>query len=333
MREQLRRCRRKGVQIRHVEPAELREGSPLRGEVEQLAVEWLATRHMEPMGFLVAVEPFHLVEEHRYYLAEREGHLVAFLSAVPVYARNGWLVEDVLRSAAAPNGTTESLLVAFAQGEREASMITLGLAPLSGRLHRWQRIARVLGRPLYDFAGVRAFKERLHPTGWDPVWLTFSEGESSVVHIHDSLKAFAQGSLPRFALRSILRHPSGPPWAISLLLAGWTSILAAAIIADRSDAFGLSRLALASWTLFDALVAILLFRLARHPSAGGLALATAIAVADAVAYLPYLLTAHPPEAVSHAVLRIAAMGGPIAGALALGWATVVRTASRRRVGQ
>ena len=110
LREQIRRSKAKGVTVRRVDPRDLAPGTALRAQVEGLARDWLATRRMAPMGFLVALEPFHLPEEHRYVVAERAGVIVAFVSAVPVYARGGWLVEDVVRSSSAPNGTTEALL-------------------------------------------------------------------------------------------------------------------------------------------------------------------------------------------------------------------------------
>jgi phosphatidylglycerol lysyltransferase len=53
LREQLRRARAKGLTVRGVAPAELEKGSLLRAEVEGLASDWLRSRHIEPMGFLV----------------------------------------------------------------------------------------------------------------------------------------------------------------------------------------------------------------------------------------------------------------------------------------
>jgi phosphatidylglycerol lysyltransferase len=71
LREQVRRARAKGVRVRRVHPGELTEGSPLRAELERLARTWLATRAMEPMGFLVSVELFHQPDAHIYLIAER----------------------------------------------------------------------------------------------------------------------------------------------------------------------------------------------------------------------------------------------------------------------
>lgn len=321
IREQLRRSRRKGVRVRRVMAGELQEGTSLREQVERLAAEWTSTRRMEPMGFLVSLEPFLLPDEQRYYVAERDGRAVAFLSAVPLYARRGWLVEDVLRGPMAPSGTTEMLIVTLAREARAAAAITLGLAPLSGRMPAWQRGARRLTRPLYDFVGVRAFKERLHPTAWEPVRVAFPEGEHAVVHLLDALGAFARGSLPGFALRTLARRPGALPWLISLLLGAWTVLLCALVAAGRPGALALDRVTLGAWAAFDAFLAALLFRLARRPRPLPLALVTALSAADSALYLAHLHLASQPAAGSLAWLRWAAAAGPIGAAVALGWAT------------
>ena len=57
--------------------------------------------------------------------------LVALLAAVPIYARQGWLVEDLLRDVGAPNGTAEALVDKAMRRFAEAGSryATLGLAP------------------------------------------------------------------------------------------------------------------------------------------------------------------------------------------------------------
>ncbi len=62
------------------------------------------------MGFLVQVDPLTLLEEHRVHLAERDGRLVAFLTAAPIFDRPGWLLQNLIRAPEAPNGTIELLV-------------------------------------------------------------------------------------------------------------------------------------------------------------------------------------------------------------------------------
>ncbi|HEX3343722.1 MAG TPA: phosphatidylglycerol lysyltransferase domain-containing protein, partial [Polyangiaceae bacterium] len=241
LREQLRRARAKGLVVRAVAPDELGEGTALRRAVDRLAEDWLRARHIEPMGFLVALEPFHRPAWHRYYVAERGGRPVAFLSAVPIGQRRAWLVEDVVRSTEAPNGTTESLLVALMRDVESSEYVTLGLTPLAGAVAWPLRVARWISRPLFDFEGLRSFRERLRPHAWQPVWLVYPKGASPALSVLDSLRAFARGSLAGFAARSVLRHPSGLPWALALPLPIWIAALAWLVAIHRASLLGFPR--------------------------------------------------------------------------------------------
>lgn len=319
LREQLRRARAKGVRVRRVAAAELTAGGRLRGEVERLRGQWLASRRIEPMGFLVAVEPFHAPEEHIYLVAEHEGAVVQFLSAVPIYARGGWLIEDVLRGPEAPNGTTELLLDRLMAEVGADGWVTPGLTPLAGAVPWWLRAARAVTRPLYDFGGLEQFRARLAPARWDPVWLVWTGGPAPLVLL-GALKAFASGRLVRFAARSLVRHPSGPPWALAVPLVPWTLLLAGLAAAGHHALLGLSRAGLVGWVLFDAGLVALLFRAAVHPSRRRLAPPTVLALVDAGLSVHHLAHAGLGGSWLAATLRAVATAAPVAGALVLLWA-------------
>ncbi len=321
LREQLRRARAKGVRARRLQTEELAEESALRREVDRLGSEWLAGRHLEPMGFLVAVEPFHHPEEHRYFVAEHRGRIIAFLSAVPIGPRRAWLIEDVFRAPDAPNGTTETLIHALMHDVEDAEYVTAGLAPLSGPVSPPLRIARWLSRPLFDFAGLRAFRERMHPHAWEPVWLAYPRGQSTTLHLIDSLRAFARGSLTSFAARSLLRHPSGLPWALALPLPPWTLALAWLVVVHRAYLLGFPRMELALWVAFDALLFLVLLRVAMRPWRARLVTAASLATVDAALSVGHLAWVGAGTTVLQASLRGVATAAPVAGALLLAWAT------------
>lgn len=321
LREQLRRARAKGLSVRPVPATELAEGAPLRRDIEQLAHTWLRARHIEPMGFLVALEPFLAPARHRYFVAELRGRAVGFLSAVPIGRRRAWLVEDVVRSTGAPNGTTETLLVALMRDVEDSEYVTLGLTPLAGPVAWPLRFARWVSRPLFDFAGLRAFRERLRPQSWQPVWLVYPAGASPALSLVDSLRAFARGSLIGFAVRSFLRHPSGLPWALALPLPLWTAALAWLAAAHRASLLGFPTGELALWVAFDALLLLVLVRVAMRPLRSRLVLATGLAAIDAMLSLGHLFWVGPGSTPLQASLRLLATGAPVVGALLLGWAT------------
>lgn len=332
LREQLRRARAKGVSIRIVDASELAAGSPLRGAVEALRDEWLGLRPMEPMVFLVSVELFHAPERHLYLLAEWRGNPVQFLSAVPIGERRGWLMEDMLRSLAAPNGTTELLIDRLMQHVVDNSeLVTPGLTPLAGPIPWWLRVARDAAIPLYDFSGLRRFRARLLPPIWRPIWLVWDRGPVIAVLL-DVLRAFAGGRLLRFAWRSLVRHPNGPPWAVAVPLVFWTLLLAALAASNRAWLLGFSTAVLWAWVMFDAALAALLFRAARRPQPRRLTVMLAATTFDAIYSVRHLAVIGLGSSVLSGTLRLLATLGPLVGsagmALALRRALVLRRSRR-----
>ena len=206
LRYQLRRAKKKDVIVRRIDARELAPGTPLRAQLDDLELHWQATHRMAPMRFLVQLEPLAFSRERALFVAERDGRLVGMASAVPVYARKRLFLEDFLRSPGAPNGTVELLVDAVMRCAPQLGMpeLTLGLAPLSGGVARWLRFAKWIGGPLYDFDGLRAFKAKLRPHAWEPVYLCTPGNRLAA--LRDSLRAFAGGSLLGFASRSLFRR-------------------------------------------------------------------------------------------------------------------------------
>jgi len=316
LREQLRRARAKGVRVRALAREELAADHATRRELDALIARWLASREIAPMGFLVQVDPFTYPERRRYFVAERDGTIVGFLGVVPIYARTGWFFEDFLRDPSAPNGTIELLVDA---GMRDAAaakieFVTLGLAPLAGQLNPWLRSARRLGRTLYDFDGLRAFKAKLKPQKWDPIYLSYPRGKSSLVALVDTLTAFSRGGLLRFGIASLLRGPAIVFRLLAALLVVWTVLLALPISARwfPSPAWQ------CGWVAFDVLLGGALFALAhrwRQPLADVVA---SVVTADAAATLAQAIAFDLPRAhgvLDYAVISIAVLAPTCAAVL------------------
>ena len=284
LRAQLRRAARKGVTVRAVAAAEVASPeAPLRRSIEALIGRWLAARTLAPMGFLVDVQPFAFAEERRYFVAEQAGAPVGFLAAIPVYARRGWLLEDLLRDPRAPNGTAEALIDAAmgafaADGSR---YVTLGLAPLAGSVTGPLGLVRRYAASLYDFDGVYAFRAKLRPQRWDPIYIATATRRPGVLAgslaIYDALAAFARGRLFQFGVATLLRGPAVVVRLLAALLLPWTALLALA-----GDRYFPSAAVRWGWVAFDLLLAAALFLLAaRWRRWLGLLLAAAIS-ADAL---------------------------------------------------
>jgi phosphatidylglycerol lysyltransferase len=293
LREQLRRARAKGVTVRRASDGETRDpASPLGRALRAIAGRWLRTRELAPMGFLVNVQPLTLLVEHRVYVAEREGVPVAFLLVAPIYARDGWLLQHLLRVPEAPNGVSELLIDAAMRDARDEGrrFVTLGLSPLAGEVPGALRAARALGRALYDFAGLRAFRAKLSPGAWVPQYLCFPRAQGAAHALRDTLAAFARGSLARFALETLARGPRVIVWLLALLLIPWTALLVAA-----PARWFPSPWVQAAWVAFDLVLVGAMFSLARRWRAGLANALIAATAADAVVTTAEVLAWNAPR--------------------------------------
>jgi phosphatidylglycerol lysyltransferase len=326
LREQLRRARAKRVEIRDVDATRaMAPGTATRAAILDLVARWSRSRELAPMGFLVQSDPLTLLPEHRLFLAERDGVLVALLSMAPIYARGGWLLQHLVRAPDAPNGTVEALVdhaMRGAAGE-SASVVTLGLAPLAGDVSPPLRLARRATRALFDFDGLRAFKARLHPARWDQMFVSFPVGQGAVRTIADVLAAFARGGLLRFGLRTLLRGPTIVVRLLALLLVPWTLMLAFA----SSRAWFPGPAIKWAWVAFDVALLFGLHALRRRWRDGLARLLTVAVGADAALTLIQAAVWNAPRAPGMGArgVILAAVAAPT-----LAFAVLWRAQARRR---
>lgn len=323
LRSQIRRAQARGVVVRELQAHEVQLGTALRTALEQLITRWKAGRAMAEMGFLVRIEPFIDAEERHLFVAEREGRVVALLSMAPVYARRGWLFEDLLRDRAAPNGTSELLVDAgMRRIARDGSRwATLGLAPLSGTVMPWLARVRALATPFFNFRGLYAFKAKLHPHRWEPIWLAHPVETPWWRALADALTAFAGGSVLRFGWRTLSRGPQPVLFALTVLLVPWTVVLA---LLDAARWYPEPWMQTA-WVTFDtALVVALAWLVQRWRMWLGIAVASAVS-ADALITLWQAVTWYAPRvsSVTDALLTVIACSAPLLAAIVL-WGTVRR---------
>lgn len=201
LRAQLSRSLNKGVVIESMAP----EQASASRELRQVLREWLDSRRLPPLHFLVEPDILDGVVNDRVVLvAARHGKPVAFLIASPVVARNGYLVELLARSPSAPNGVSELLIDAamrrFAQEDRE--YVTLGLVALASaaqdEMHRnpwWLRgmthFARAHANRFYNFRGLEHFRVKMMPDRWEPIYAISNERNFSLRTLYDVGGAFS----------------------------------------------------------------------------------------------------------------------------------------------
>ena len=220
LRAQLNRARNKDVTVAEWDTDRAAREPELRTILEQ----WLASRGLPPMHFLVEPETLDRLGDRRVFVAQSPGGLHGFLVACPVPARSGWLAELVVRRPVAPNGTAELLIhsAALTLAQGGARYFTLGLSPLA-RMHGanpnplWLRAMlawmRAHGRRFYHFQGLEFFKSKFDPPDWKPVYALLPGPRVSVVSLYAIAAAFAGGPplsmLARAVGGAVLREARG----------------------------------------------------------------------------------------------------------------------------
>ena len=153
--------------------------------------------------------------------------------------------------------------------------MTLGLVPLSGEVSPWLRAARRLGQSLYDFDGLRAFKAKLKPRAWDPIFLSYPPSGNGVrrdVRHADRVRARRPAAVRARDAAARARRSSMRVLAVLLLV--WTALLALPIeravvpVAARGSTAG---------SAFDVVLGGLAVR--ARATAGGAVLADLLATA------------------------------------------------------
>jgi phosphatidylglycerol lysyltransferase len=210
LRAQLNRARNKGVSISQWPSSRATDNSDLR----RCLAEWLDTRGLPPLHFLVEPETLNRLEDRKVFVAERDGSVVGFLVLSPVPARNGWLVEQIIRGSRAPNGTSELLLDSAMRESAKAgaNYLTLGLSPLSENsrfdwsgVPRWLRLIlswlRVHGKRFYNFEGLDQFKAKFQPSEWEDISAIVNRPKFSLSALYSIAGAF--GGRSPFSLLAI----------------------------------------------------------------------------------------------------------------------------------
>ena len=201
MRAQLNRARNKGVTVSEWSTARAQGDPALRACLH----EWLAQRGLPPLHFLIESDTLERLADRRLFVARQDGEVTGFVVASPVPARDGWLIEQVVRRPAAANGTAELMIDSAVRelAESGAGYLTLGLAPLAaigptrGREPLWLRLllawARAHGRRFYNFRGLEFFKSKFRPPRWDPIYVIDSGERVSLRTIYAVAAAFSEG--------------------------------------------------------------------------------------------------------------------------------------------
>ena len=208
-------ARRAGVRVTEIVDVDER----LVRETACLCKSWLTTRRSAlTFDWLLKVDLFRHKDRKKYFAArDANGKLVGFVAASPIPARDGWYLEDVLRSKHAPNGTTDLLVVETLNLLKRdgAKLATLGTAPMamagivdpevprSRLLTRAARLTANCVSVFYNFEGVRRFKAKFAPSWWESEYALISPNLTAPPRV---LRAFVRAIVPAGPSTLIVRQ-------------------------------------------------------------------------------------------------------------------------------
>ncbi len=214
LRAQEARARNKGVSVSVATGIDLTAHLPA---LKQCLAEWVSGLRLPPMHFLIEPNTLENLGDRVVIVAKQSDKVVGFCIATPIPRRNGWLIEQTIRSAEAPNGTAELMLHAAIRHLHtiNAEMVTLGLSPLSMHyepqfrqplwLQTVLRFTRLYGRSFYNFEGLDGFKAKFAPDFWEPVYAITNERNPTPKTLYAIASAFCGYSPIRFVLQGIWR--------------------------------------------------------------------------------------------------------------------------------
>lgn len=180
LRHAVNRARREGMVVELLQqplPAEL------WSQLHAISDTWLASRGTAEKGFSLGRFDRRYLERSPIAVVRANQRIVAFANLMPGYGSQRDLSIDLMRHAPdAPPGTMDFLfveLIALAKSQGY-QYFNLGMAPLGGvgktRYSRPQEriagIAYEYGNRLYNYKGLRHFKEKFHPH-WRSTYLAY----------------------------------------------------------------------------------------------------------------------------------------------------------------
>ncbi|HEY8563378.1 MAG TPA: DUF2156 domain-containing protein [Pyrinomonadaceae bacterium] len=214
LRAQINRARNKGVAVAEW----TREKAHKNEDLNECLCRWLDAKGLPPLHFLVEPDTLARLYDRRVFVAARGAEVVGFIVLSPVATRNGWLFEQFVHRPGAPNGTVE-LMIDAAMRELAANgcdYATLGLSPLSTRAPIapfdnpfWLRILlawmRKHAQRFYNFDGLDAFKAKLQPAAWEPVFAIYNRPRISLRMLYAIASVFSGNQPIRLILGGLWR--------------------------------------------------------------------------------------------------------------------------------
>jgi phosphatidylglycerol lysyltransferase len=206
LRKALRHLEKEEARIRVVPAAEV---PGILGELRGVSDDWVADKVGGEKGFSLGFFDPSYIARFPVAVVERHGRVIAFANLWPG-PRGIELSVDLMRYRSdAPSGLMDGLFVWLLRWGQEQGYrsFVLGMAPLSGFESSpvaplWARMGSLLyrhGEKLYNFQGLRAYKEKFDPV-WEPRYLVYPGG-FSLPRVLADVSALIAGGYRRLILK------------------------------------------------------------------------------------------------------------------------------------
>ena len=205
-RQAIRRLEKEGAAFRLV-PAG--EAAPLLDQLGAVSDDWLHEKRSAEKGFSLGFFDASYISRFPIGVIERGGQVLAFANLWAGPRRHELSIDLMRYHQDAPDGVMEALIVHLLKWGKEQGYqwFALGMAPMSGFEQSpvaplWSRLGTFLyehGEALYNFQGLRAYKEKFHPV-WEPHYLAYPGG-LALPRILADVSALVAGGYRRIFLR------------------------------------------------------------------------------------------------------------------------------------
>jgi phosphatidylglycerol lysyltransferase len=201
LRYAIKRGERDGLTFELAEPESLQRLLPELGRVSR---DWLQRHRTTEMGFSVAAFEPRFLASQQVAMVRQDGRLVAFASVMTTERRGEAAVGLMRHVAEASPYAMEYLFtrLILALKDQGHQSVSLGMAPLSGLeprplASRWHHLGNLIwrhGGMLYNFQGLRLFKQKFGPR-WEARYLAASGTIGPFVALADA--AALAGTAPK----------------------------------------------------------------------------------------------------------------------------------------
>lgn len=191
-----RALKKRGGIVRELAENEIAEHQE---KMEKILTEWKEAKSTKELGFLNRVDPFYLDDFKRFFVLEDRGDIRAFLTASPIFLNHeiiGYFFNDIIRGSMVRAGSNDLLIleamrILHLEGVAEVRLGMCPLAELDAQTPHYKILSKLYQHFHfgYSFKNLHAFKKKLNPTRFEPLYLASSSDKfthilSDIVSAH-----------------------------------------------------------------------------------------------------------------------------------------------------